>query len=48
MKFDFRRLRNEVVVVVGLGIRELFQFFSSDYIFECFIFDVSVCFFVCI
>lgn len=48
MKFDFRRLRNEVVVVVGLGIRELFQFFSGDYIFECFIFDVSVCFFVCI
>lgn len=24
VKFDFRRLRNEVVVVVGLGIRELF------------------------
>lgn len=38
MKFDSRRLRNEVVVVVGLGTRELP---------ECFILDVSACLSVC-
>lgn len=38
MKFDSRRLRNEMVVVVGLGTRELP---------ECFILDVSACLSVC-
>lgn len=47
MKFDSRRLRNEVVVVVGLGTRELLLSFSGDHIPGCFILDVSACLSVC-